>query len=75
MNAQAMEVPTGSELIKKLARGEISRKEFDLFLEMLDDKSKAETLEEGFWILFTEFLSDKNSDEKKDDTKNNSNTL
>ena len=70
-----MEKPTASELVKKLAKGEISRKEFDLFLEVLDDKSQAENLDQGFWVLFSQFLNDSKSDERKDEKIKNSNTL
>ncbi|HSF52238.1 MAG TPA: hypothetical protein VLA71_00720 [Algoriphagus sp.] len=70
-----MENPNASELIKKLAMGEISRREFDLFLEALDDKNQAENLNKGFWVLFAQFLKGGKSDEKNDDTSNNSNTL
>ncbi|OOG77122.1 hypothetical protein [Algoriphagus sp. A40] len=70
-----MEKPTASELVKKLAKGEISRREFDLFLEALDDKSQAENLDKGFWGLFAQFLTKGKSDEQNDDTSKNSNTL
>lgn len=75
VNEQAMENPNASELVKKLARGEISRREFDQFLEALEDKNQAENLDKGFWVLFAQFLNDGKSDEKNDDTNNNSNTL
>ncbi|MBN7813679.1 hypothetical protein J0A68_22170 [Algoriphagus sp. H41] len=51
-----MENPTASELIKKLAEGKISRKEFDLFLSMLDDRKQTENLDEGFWTLFAQLV-------------------
>lgn len=75
VNEQAMENPNASELIKKLAKGEISRREFDLFLEALDDKSQTDNLNKGFWVLFAQFLKGGKSDEQNDDTSNNSNTL
>lgn len=62
-----MENPNASELVAKLAKGIISRKEFDLFLKMLDDKSQAEDLKEGFWVLFAQYLENGDSDEKKDE--------
>lgn len=75
VNEQAMENPNASELVKKLAKGEISRREFDLFLEALDDKSQAGNLDQGFWVLFAQFLKDEKSDDKNDDISKNSNTL
>lgn len=65
VNEQAMENPTASELIKKLAEGKISRKEFDLFLSMLDDKKQTENLDEGFWTLFAQLVGGNGSDPDK----------
>jgi hypothetical protein len=65
VNEQAMENPTASELIKKLAEGKISRKEFDLFLSMLDDKKQTENLDEGFWTLFAQLVDGNGSDPDK----------
>jgi hypothetical protein len=62
-----MEDPNASELIKKLAAGKISRKEFDLFLAKLDDKRESGNLEEGFWKLFAQYMDENNSDSKKDE--------
>ena len=64
-----MENPNASELVKKLAKGEISRKEFDLFLKMLGDRKLTKNLDEGLWTLFTQYLNESNSDEKKDETQ------
>jgi hypothetical protein len=69
VNEQAMEDPNASELIKKLATGEISRKEFDLFLAMLDDKQQSGNLEDGFWKLFAQYMDENNSGLKKDDNQ------
>ncbi len=66
-----MEDPNASELIRKLAEGKISRKEFDLFLTMLDDRRQAGNLEEGFWTLFAHIMNGNGSDPKKDDTSKN----
>ncbi len=66
MNEQAMENPTASELIKKLAEGKISRKEFDLFLSMLDDKKQTENLDEGFWTLFAQLMNGSGPEPKED---------
>lgn len=70
LNEQAMEDPNASELIKKLAEGKISQKEFDLFLHMLDDTEQAENLEEGFWALFAQFMNGNGSDPKEDSSNN-----
>ncbi|WP_343854414.1 hypothetical protein [Algoriphagus jejuensis] len=66
-----MENPNASELIKKLATGEISRKEFDLFLAMLDDRKHTENLEEGFWTLFAQFMNGNGSVPNEDQTSKN----
>jgi hypothetical protein len=71
VNEQAMDDPNASELIKKLAEGKISQKEFDLFLHMLDDTEQAENLEEGFWALFAQFMNGNGSDPMKEDSSNN----
>lgn len=73
VNEQAMEKPNAYELVRKLARGEISRREFDLFLESLNDKSQAENLDRGLWVLFAQFLNDGKSE--NENTSKKSNTL
>ncbi|WP_026970135.1 hypothetical protein [Algoriphagus terrigena] len=67
VNEQAMENPNASELVKKLAKGQISRTEFDLFLKMLDDKKQAESLDEGFWKLFAQFLESRRAADSNDE--------
>lgn len=62
-----MENPNASELVEKLAKGEISRREFDLFLKMLDDKKLTGDLNDGLWALFNQYLNESTSDEKKDE--------
>ena len=69
VNEQAMENPNASELVEKLAKGEISRREFDLFLKMLDDKKLTGDLDKGLLALFNQYLNECNSDEKKDETQ------
>jgi hypothetical protein len=63
-----MENPTASDLVKKLARGEISRREFDLFLEALEDKSQEKSLEKGMEELFDKFLKESKSEEDENNS-------
>jgi hypothetical protein len=59
-----MKRPNASVLIKKLASGEISSKEFDLFLKGLEDSSLKEDYERGFRELFDRFLKEGNPSTK-----------
>ena len=67
VNEQAMENPNASELVKKLAKGQISRTEIDLVLNMLDDKKQTESLDEGFWKLFAQLLESRHAADSNDE--------
>lgn len=56
MNKIQMKRPDASVLIKKLESGEISREEFGLFLEGLEDAGLAKAYDQGFRELFDRFI-------------------
>lgn len=58
--------PDASVLIKKLQSGEISRVEFDLFLEGLDDPQQIESFEVAFRKVFDRFFEDSPASESKE---------
>lgn len=62
--------PDASVLIKKLESGEISRMEFDLFLDGLEDPKQIKSYEEAFWRVFDQFLKNSLSKEKKESKSN-----
>jgi hypothetical protein len=53
-----MKTPIASELIKKLVSGDITREEFDQFLNGLDNKSTAEEYEKGLQQLFNKLTEE-----------------
>jgi hypothetical protein len=58
--------PDASVLIKKLESGEISRVEFDLFLEGLEDPRQIEFFEAAFRKVFDRFFEDSPTSEQKE---------
>jgi hypothetical protein len=67
--------PDASVLIKKLESGEISRMEFDLFLEGLEDPEQIESYEAVFRQVFDRFFEEGSSSElNKSKHKSNQNS-
>ncbi|MDO8966060.1 MAG: hypothetical protein Q8S14_11400 [Algoriphagus sp.] len=75
MKEIGMTKPDASVLIKKLESGEISREEFDLFLEGLEDPKQIESYEEAFRRVFDRFFEDDSTSElNKSKPKSNQNS-
>jgi hypothetical protein len=66
MKKIGMTRPDASVLIKKLEAGEISREEFDLFLEGLEDPKQIEFYEAAFRKVFDRFFEDSLSSNVKE---------
>jgi hypothetical protein len=74
MKEIGMTKPDASVLIKKLESGEISREEFDLFLEGLEDPGQIESYEVAFRQFFDQFFENgPSSTSKEDNTYRNQN--
>lgn len=67
--------PDASVLIKKLESGEISRMEFELFLEGLEDPKQIKSYEAAFQKVFDQFFEDDSSSiQNKNKPKSNQNS-